>query len=213
MSKIRLWLVEDDARFRSAFRQLIEAGSDFDLELVCESFEELEEAVEANPAPPAPDLIVMDLNLPGIQGIEAIRVLRERYHGVAITVLSSLDTPEAVFAALRAGASGYVVKGSRSSTVLSALHEAHRGGTYFSPGVARHVIGHFRLSSDVVEPLSSREVEVLAALADGMSQSAIAEALFLSPHTVDSHVRNIYRKLHVRTAAQAVAKGVRGGLV
>ena len=118
-----------------------------------------------------------------------------------------------MFDALRAGASGYVVKGTPPDQMFTALREAHAGGTYFAPSVARHVLGFFAEPEPLEEPLTEREREVLRELAAGRTKAGIAERLFLSPHTVDTHLRNVYTKLHVKTAAEAAAKGVRNGLV
>ena len=207
-----LWIVEDNRDFREAFRRLIAATEDLSLRAEFESYELLQEHIKAGPVV-LPSLVVMDLSLPGLDGVDAMADLRSRYPDLGIVVLSSSDAPESVFAAVRAGARGYVVKGTRGETIYAALREAHRGGTYFSPAVARHVLGHFSAPREMEELLSEREKEVLGELASGRSKATIAERLFLSPHTVDSHVRNIYRKLHVTTATEAVAKGVRGGLV
>ena len=205
---IRLWLVEDEARYRQSFEQLIATTDAFVLTGSFECYENIPAIAGLD----GPDLVVMDLELPGASGVEATREITRHHPGVPVVVLTLIDRAEAVFGALRAGASGYLVKGSRPDQILRALTEAHAGGTYFTPAVARHVFRFF--SSPAPEnPLSDRETDVLRALAEGLSKARIAERLFLSPHTVDSHQRSIYVKLHVHTAAEATAKGVRSGLI
>ena len=203
---LRLWLVEDEPAYSTSFERLVGASDEFVLDASFDCFEDV-------PRRPArrPDLVVMDLQLPGLGGIEATRRLRGRHPGIRVVVLTLVDTADAVFEALRAGASGYVVKGTRPAEIFRSLREAHAGGTYFSPSVARHVLRFFAPPAE--SALSAREREVLTALSRGLSKAKIADLLFLSPHTVDTHVRNVYDKLEVRTAAEAVAKGVRAGLI
>ncbi len=208
---LSLCLVEDEQRYREPFERLIGTTDEFRLDSVFERYEELEAYLRSGGS--LPDLVVMDLKLPGTSGIEGTRALRRRYPGLPVVALTTLDDPASVFDALRAGASGYVVKGTPPDQMFAALREAHAGGTYFAPSVARHVLGHFAEPEPLEEPLTERERDVLRELAEGRTKAGIAERLFLSPHTVDTHLRNVYTKLHVRTAAEAAAKGVRNGLV
>ena len=208
-ASIHLWIVEDEARYREAFERLIETAPSFQLGGSFGCFEDLADRLGRGGG--LPDLIVMDLRLPGRSGVEAISELRRSACDVPVLVLSSSDDPESIFGAVRAGATGYLVKGAPVDTTLSALLQASRGGTYFSPSVARYVLGHFAPAPTSL--LSDRELEVLGKLAHGRSKAATATELYLSPHTVDSHVRSIYRKLRVRNAAEATATGVRRGLI
>jgi len=207
---LTLWLIEDEERFRAPFERLIGTTSEFHLE---RAFERYEEAAAFFEVAPPPDLVVLDLKLPGLSGSAAVRDLQRRHPRIPVVILTTSDHPDVVFDVLRAGASGYVVKGTEPDRILTALREAHAGGSYFSPSVARHVLSHFTAAPHLAEPLSSRECDVLRELAGGRSKAQIAAALYLSPHTIDSHLRTIYRKLHVNTAAEATAKAVRYGLV
>lgn len=210
---ISLCLVEDEQRYRDPFRALIATTEAFRLDSAFERYEELTSFLASTPAHGLPDLVVMDLMLPTLGGVEATRDLQRRHPGLPVVVLTSLDDPASVFEALQAGALGYVVKGTRPELLFKSLVEAHEGGTYFSPSVARHVLGHFARPKPLDEPLSDRECEVLRQLANGHSKAGIADKLYLSPHTVDSHMRSVYRKLRVKTAAEAAAQGVRKGLI
>ena len=212
-SPISIWLVEDEQAYRDSFRQLIELTEEFLLDAEFETYEELVAFVEISPDAPIPDLIVMDIMLPGMSGIEATRDLRRRYPGLPVLALTNKDDPASLFAILRAGACGYVVKGTKPDATIVALREAKAGGTYFSPSVARHILGHFAEPEPLEEPLTEREREVLRELAGGYSRAGIGKRLYLSKHTVDSHIQSVYRKLHVTTGAEAVAKGVRAKLV
>jgi len=213
LSTLTLWLVEDEPGYRAAFERLIATSDEFRLDAVFEQYASLLAHLETYDASLVPDLIIMDLMLPGMSGYEATKDLRQRLPNVPVVVLTSLDNPESVFKALQAGASGYIVKGTLPERMFTAMREAHAGGTYFAPSIARFVLGHFAAPAPPDESLSERECEVLRELAAGRTKAGIAEVLFLSPHTVDKHLRNIYRKLHVNTAAAAAAKGVRTGLV
>lgn len=204
-----LWLVEDEPRYRAPFERLIRSTDAFVLDRSFASFEDL--LATRHVGAPWPDLVVMDLHLPGTDGVEGTRVLAG--HGVAVVVLTTSDDPPTVYRALEAGASGYVVKGTDPERMVTALREAVDGGTYFSPSVARHVLRRVTGAQPPAEPLSPREVEVLRELAAGRSKARIADALCLSPHTVDTHLRSVYRKLRVKTAAAAAAAGVRSGLI
>lgn len=210
---LSLYLVEDERRFRDPFAALLATTDAFDLTQAFEQYEELSAYLDLVPPPPLPDLVVMDLVLPGTSGLDALRDLKRRYPGLPAVVLTSLDDPVSVVEALEAGARGYVVKGTRPDAMLMALREAHAGGTYFSPSVARHVLGQFAPAPTPEASLTDREVEVLRGLAQGRTKADIAEMLYLSPHTVDNHMRAVYRKLHAKNAAEAAAKGVRSGLI
>ncbi len=206
MAPISLWLVEDEHRYRDPFQALIETTDDFVLAASFESYDAIPRRLAA------PDLVVMDLHLPGTSGIDATRALRRRLD-VPVVVLTTSDDPEHLFGALAAGASGYVVKGAEPDRMFTALREAHDGGTYFSPSVARYVLDRLGPTGHAVPTLTKRETEVLRGLAEGHSKAGIGRILHLSPHTVDTHVRGLYRKLHVQNAAAAAARGVREGLV
>ena len=207
---ISLWLVEDDPLYQAPFARLVETTEQFALGRTFDEYEALVACLSVGGD--GPDLVVMDLHLPRLDGPEATRDLRQRLPDVPIVVLTISDDPASVAEALGAGASGYIVKGTPPELMFRALREAHSGGTYFAPSVARHVLGHFSAPAPLEEPLTEREQEVLRELAGGLSKARIADALYLSPHTVDTHVRSVYRKLHAKNAAEAAAKAVRIGL-
>ena len=205
-----VWLVEDEALYRDRFAQLLRTSPDLRLSAGFESYASLAGRL---PTDVPPDLVVMDLQMPGTDGFEATRRLRHALPATPVVVLTLLDDPPSIVTALRAGASGYVVKGTDPEDLFRSLREAHAGGTFFAPAVARHVLGHFAPEHASLRQLTPREREVLQVLAEGHSKAGIAERLFVSPHTVDTHLRSVYDKLHVRTAAQAAAVGVREGLI
>jgi len=163
-----------------------------------------------------PDVILMDINLPGMSGIEATALLKARYPRVEIVILSVLEDDENVFKAICAGASGYVTKPVMPAQLLEAVEHAFGGGTPMSPHIARKVLELFR--QNVPPPradyqLTPRELEVLQLLTRGDDYKQIADKLFLSPFTIRAHIRNIYDKLHVHSKSQAVAKALREKVV
>lgn len=165
----------------------------------------------------APDVVVMDLNMPGVNGVEATRRIVETNRDVAVLVLTMFDEDESVFAAMRAGARGYVVKGSETDDVLRAIESVARGDAVFGPAVANRVLSYLTKPLSARDPvlfseLSDREREVLELLARGMSNSDIARTLVVSPKTVRNHVSNVFTKLHVADRAEAIVRARKAGL-
>lgn len=163
-----------------------------------------------------PDVVIMDINLPGMTGIEATATLKARHSRSEILILSVRDDDESVFQAICAGASGYVTKPVAPEELLEAVENTFGGGTAMSPRIARRVLERFRESAPPPRAdyqLTPREMEVLEYLTQGDDYKTIAERLFLSLFTVRAHVRNIYDKLHVHSKSQAVAKTLRERLL
>jgi len=164
-----------------------------------------------------PDVVVMDLHLPDIDGIEATRQIVGERPDIGIMVLTMFNDTESVFAAMRAGARGYLLKGAGQEEIVRAVHAVGRGEAIFGPDIATRVLGFFNAgpvaTSDPIFPeLTSREREVLALIAEGESNSNIARRLSLSPKTVRNHVSSIFTKLHVADRAQAIVRARKAGL-
>jgi len=163
-----------------------------------------------------PDVVLMDVHLPGMSGIQATGILKSRYPRVEIVILSVLEDDDNIFRAICAGASGYVTKPVMPNQLLESVEQAFSGGTPMSPHIARKVLQMFK--QNVPPPkadynLSARELEVLELLTQGADFKLIAEKLFLSPFTVRAHIRNIYDKLHVHSKSEAVAKALKEQVV
>ncbi|MBM3879874.1 MAG: response regulator transcription factor [Verrucomicrobia bacterium] len=206
---IRVALVEDHAGFRESLEALLGGTAN----CVCVgSFPDARSALERLPAEPA-DVVLMDLHLPGEDGLDCIRRLRTLLPTVPIVMLTIEENTRLVFAALEAGASGYLVKSGTSQEIVAALEEAHRGGSPMTSHIARLVVESFhRRSPPLPEAarLTKREQEILEHLARGWSSKEIAQELSLSIHTVHTHLRHIYEKLHVRSRTAAASKYWRG---
>ena len=153
------------------------------------------------------DVLLMDISLPGMSGIEGVRVLRERFPILDIIMLTVHDDDRSVFDSLCAGACGYLVKTTHPTKILAAIEEVHRGGAPMSPSIARLVASSFRKGAN--SPLTPRETEILQQICVGKSYKMIAAELFISQETVHSHLKNIYRKLEVSSKTEAMAKAYR----
>ena len=164
-----------------------------------------------------PDVILMDIGLPGMSGIDGIREVKKILPDVTIVVSSVYEDDDNIFEALCEGASGYLVKNTPPSRLVDAISEAHKGGAPMSSIIARKVVTLFqkrykRASKDDVT-LSDREKEILTGLSDGDSYASVADSLFISVDTVRYHIRNIYQKLQVHSQSAAVSRAIRKGLI
>lgn len=204
---ISVAVVEDDRDAREAIAAVITAADGFVLR---GAYASAEEALAAVPEI-EPDVVLMDIQLPGIDGIECVRRLKEKLPGTDFIMLTAMEDEESVFKSLGAGATGYLHKHSPPQQVLDGIREVHGGGSVISPGVARLVVRSFQPRVD--HDLSQREAEVLTKLCDGENYRSIAEVLFISTNTVKAHIKNIYGKLHVNTRAEAVRLAMRDRLV
>ena len=210
VSDAAVWVVEDDADYRDALAASLAPA-------VRQAFGSVEDAVAwATVAPPdtAPDVVLLDVNLPGRTGIEGLADLKSRLPATRFVMLTIRDDAATVYAALGAGASGYLLKSAGADEILAAVEAARAGGMLMPAPVARLVLAQF--APEVPSPtygLTARERDVLAEMTNGYTQKEIATRLFISTSTVNTHVQSLYDKLHVRTASAAVAKAVRERLV
>lgn len=217
VAAVRVLLVDDQALFREALGVLL--GVRDDIEVVGEAgngAEALDRAAELKP-----DVVLMDLRMPVLDGVSAIRRLRAEQPGVRVIALTTFDDDEDVFAALRAGAVGYLLKDVSSARLIEAVLAAARDESVLQPSVAAKVVAQFaRLDfvepqqpQPLVVPLSERELEVLRLLADGRSNKEIASRLFLAEGTVKNHVTNLLAKLNARDRTQAALRARSLGLI
>ena len=155
-----------------------------------------------------PQIVLMDIGLPNISGIEGVRTVKANFPEVQIMMFTVFEDDDSIFDAIKAGASGYLLKKSAPEEIIDAIRELHQGGAPMSPSIARKVIASFQTHHSTVQDyeLTIREKEILYALVDGLSYKKIADKYCISISTVRTHICNIYQKLHVNTKAQAVAK-------
>ena len=192
-------------KFGKLFRNLINSHTDFELISVSET---AEDALKTLPSE-KPDIILMDINLPGKSGIDCTRKLKKIMDNVQIMIITVYDDSQLVFEALSAGANGYILKRTPPSEIISSIMDLHNGGSPMSPQIARMVVQSFQkknLNEVEINSLTEREREILSYLARGYRYKEIGETLFISTETVRGHLRNIYQKLQVRSATQALLK-------
>jgi DNA-binding NarL/FixJ family response regulator len=202
---IKVAIVEDDAGVRQSLEWLVKSSAEFSLGSSCGSAEEAWRLLPKS----APEIVLMDINLPNHSGIECTAKLKELMPATQVVMITVYDETEKVFNALRAGASGYILKRSTPERILQAIREVHAGGVPMSSEIARKVLGAFRepaSPASAAENLSRREQEVLELLAHGCSNKEIADKLSISIETVAWHLSHIYAKLHVRSRTQAALR-------
>ena len=201
---LRVFVLEDDAPTREHLRALLHPASGF----TCVG--EAANAKQALNLLPElrPDVVLVDLELPGIDGTSFIRAARAHHAHLRLLVLTNHDGAGFLFPALTAGADGYLLKGGNPAVLLAGIREVHGGGAPMSASIARKVLQHFQAPAGRVteeQGLSPREIDILTLLSRGLQQKEIAEQLGLAPRTVSTHLGHIYHKLHVHNAAGAVA--------
>jgi DNA-binding NarL/FixJ family response regulator len=213
MELIRVLIADDHPLFRDGLRAMLAAAAE--TELVCEAATGDEAIAQA--ADLQPDVLLMDLQMPGTNGIEATRRIRQTSPHIAILVVTMFSDDDSVFAALRAGAQGYVLKGADRAELLRAIIAISRGEAIFSPAIAKRLMRHFAtLSAErmptVFPELTDRERAILELIAQGRSNTEIANRLVLSPKTVRNHISNILSKLQVADRTQAIIRAREAGL-
>ena len=215
-SRIKVLIVDDHAVLRQALKMLLENQPEVDVVGDASNGREALEACERL----HPDVVLMDMVMPGLNGLEATRQIRRRLPKVKVLILTGYMEDEQILAALRAGASGYVVKKSDVEELLLGIQTVHRGNTYFSSAISEGDAVQDYLwqakkpeSKTGYDLLTSREREVLQLIADGCSTPEVAAKLYISQKTVKNHLASIYEKLNARDRTQAVLIGMRMGIV
>lgn len=210
-TSLELWIVEDHRLLRESLVQTVGLARPA---WKLRTFTSCEDAL-AEPPAPAPSVILLDLGLPGMGGLEGMSHFKTRWSAAEILIFTVMDDAEKIYAAICAGASGYLLKSEPVASILQDVEEVVEGGSPMHPQVARKVLDRLSGKSKPVAEtlLSDREREVLQNMAEGLTKKEIAAKLDLSIHTVDNYLRRIYRKLHVNTLQGAVAKAFKEGLL
>ncbi len=215
MAKIRIVVADDHTLIRQGIVGLLNAQADMQVVREVGSGQEaVQAAIEATP-----DVLLMDITMPGLNGLDATREIRRRAPGVSVLILTMHDREDYLFQALRAGAAGYVLKGADIQELLSAIRSVRRGDVYLYPTVTKKLLADYlRRVDSGQEPegydgLTEREREVLRLIAQGMTTAEIAQALCLSPHTVETHRDHIMDKLNLHRKAELIKYALRKGLI
>lgn len=207
---ISIGIVEDHTEFRQSLMYVISSFSDYNVEWAHPSVEDaLENYIEA-------DVILLDINLPGISGLEAILLFKEKNPAAKIIMLTILEDDYHIIEAIKKGADGYILKKSNPHKILDAIQQVYDGGAALTPMVAKQVMAFFKppvAKTETTSLLTLREREILVLITQGMTNDAMAIKLFISPQTVRNHIKNIYEKLQVHSRAQVVVKAYKEKLI
>ena len=208
--QIKVAIVDDDEGIRTSLAALIRRAPNFKL---AGDYANAETALKEIPRHP-PDVVLMDINLPGMNGVECVRQLKAALPGVQFLMLTVYEDSDSLFNSLKAGASGYLLKRTASARLLEAIRDVHSGGSPMTPQLARRVVQFFTRPADgassSLSGLTPGEKEFLDQLSNGYSYKEIADRMKISIDTVRSYVRTVYEKLHVHSRTEAVVKYLRG---
>jgi DNA-binding NarL/FixJ family response regulator len=220
--KIKVMVVEDQPQILKSLLKLLNESPE--VEVIASALSG--EAALSELTRVRPDVILQDLGLPRMSGIEVTREVKTRWPGIEVLVFTVFDEEEKVIEAVKAGASGYLLKGASASKVVEAIREVHAGGSVIQPSLARRLLRHFHVPEDPkgpppapplreepTRPLTEREIEILRLIAKGLSNNEAAHVLDLSRATVRTHLEHIYEKLDVTNRVEAVTEGLRKGII
>lgn len=210
---VRVAIFEDRAPVREALSLLVQGTEGLELAGAFADCNNLRPDIEQA----QPEVVLMDIEMPGMNGVEAVKILKREYPGITILMQTVFDDDEKVFHAICAGASGYLLKNTPPSKLLESIIESYQGGAPMSPSIARKTLSLFQKFLGPAQPpdyqLTNREKDILQQLVKGLSYKMIAGACNISFDTVRTHIRNIYEKLHVASMTEAVAKAIKERLV
>ncbi len=221
MKKTRIIIADDHSVVRSGLRLLLQSSPDFTVVAEAEDGEEAVSLVERH----KPDVVIMDISMPKLNGIEATSIMKQSNPDLKIIILTVHEDEEYVYQMLRAGASGYVLKSAGKKEIFAAIESALSGERFFSPGISKLIIEGFikrdkeqlqaqeQLQTHSKQQLTKREIEVLQYIAQGFTNRKIAEALFLSIRTINTHRTNLMQKLDIHDTARLVRYAIETGLV
>lgn len=206
---ITVAIIEDDEEICAGIQKYLNRQPGFACRLAEESVEKF---LARDHEQDWPDVILMDIGLPGMSGIDGIKLIKRQYPEIDIVMLTVYHDSHKIFEALRAGASGYLLKNTPLAEIKEALEQLKAGGAPMSPQIARKVIEFFSRSNkpEPPSPLTAKERELVVGLVDGLSYKLIAERMNISVETVRFHIKNIYQKLHVHSKAEVITKSLRG---
>lgn len=206
-----VWIVEDDPLFKQSLEDLIHLSEELSLGLSSSSVEGM---IEAKKNSQIPDVILQDIGLPGRSGFDAVEIYKQEFPSAHIIMLTIFDDDDRIFKAINMGASGYLLKRTPGDQILNGISQVIKGEASLSPGIARKMMNMVISGGPVKKSnLTNREKDILKLLVDGLSMDMISADLEISSHTVDTHIKNIYRKLDVHNRAEVVSKAIKDRLI
>ncbi len=211
MEIIKLAFVEDDLIVHESLLTLFSYNKAFEVVLAAKSVEELLQGISKNGIINL-DIVLMDIGLPGKSGLEGIIPLKEKLPGVDVVMFTTYEEEDKIFTALCNGASSYISKRSSLAELVAALFIVYRGGSYMSPSIARKVIQHFAPKKKKESILTDRQKEIVKNIVEGLSYQEVADRLFISIETVRSHIKRIYKVLHINGKAELIRKSIQGDI-
>ena len=197
---IKIFIYDDNASRRDSLKALVELSPE--LNFVGEAPNCLHATQDMETS--FPDVVLMDINMPGADGIVGLKKIKEQFPHIKVLMQTVFDESDKIFECIKSGASGYILKKDPPPKILQAIQEVYEGGAVMNPGIALKVLDYFK-PQQKENPLSEREKQVLVLLAEGNSYKIVAGKLFISFHTVNSHIKKIYEKLHVSSLGEAIA--------
>jgi len=203
-------IVEDNKKIRDLIQRYLDMQKDMECPVAVDSVEEMLDYLEEHQKP---NVILMDIQLPGMSGIKGMEIIKSKYPEVEIMMLTVYHDSHKIFDSLKAGASGYLLKHTSLPEIKESIENLMKGGAPMSPQIARKVISHFNKEApkkNEESMLTNREQDIVNGLVDGLSYKLIADRYDISIDTVRAHIRNIYKKLHVNSKAEVIAKSLRG---
>ena len=210
MNNIKVTLFDDNDALRDSISMLLDDTDDIK---ITGAFPDCNTVIE-NIRQTSPDVVVMDIDMPGTSGIEGVKLITKNFPGIKILMQTVFDDDEKVFAAIKAGADGYILKNAESEKILTAIREVHEGGAPMTPSIARKVLQQLQSKQQPGDyHLSPREIEVLELLVKGLSYKMIADKMCITYATVRAHMTKIYEKLHVSSMTEAVAKAINENII
>lgn len=197
---IRIFIYDDNKDRRDSLRALMQLNEDMLWVGEAPNCKNVIKDIENT----APNVVLMDINMPEVDGLEGLKIIKETFPHVKVLMQTAFDDSEKIFTSIKNGASGYILKNDKPLQILQAISEIYEGGAVMNPAIAKKVLDYFR-PKNISTPLSLKEQEVLGLLADGLSYKMVADKLGISYSTVNTHTKRIYEKLHISSLGEAIS--------